>query len=81
AVIASILSSFKDIPIPGKAVFIGEVSLSGIVRPVSMIEKKISEALKLGYEKVFVSNGSKLHKQDNRVIKIEHISEIMRNLF
>jgi DNA repair protein RadA/Sms len=81
AVIASILSSFKDMPIPGQAVFIGEVSLSGIVRPVSMVEKKISEALKLGYEKVFVSSGSKLHKQDTRVIKIEHISEIMRNLF
>ena len=81
AVIASILSSFKDSPIPGKAVFIGEVSLSGIVRPVRMIEKKIAEAEKLGFDKIFVSSGCKLTKKHDRVIKIQHIDGIMRNLF
>ncbi|MDP8231964.1 MAG: magnesium chelatase domain-containing protein, partial [Candidatus Zophobacter franzmannii] len=81
AVIASILSSFKDSPIPGKAVFIGEVSLSGIVRPVGMIEKKIAEAEKLGFDKIFVSSGCKLTKKHDRVIKIQHIDGIMRNLF
>ncbi len=81
AVIASILSSFKDEPIPGKTVFIGEVSLGGFVRPVGMIEKKITEARKLGFEKIFVSGRSKLTRNIDQVVKIEHINGIMRNLY
>ncbi len=81
AIIASLLSSFKDEPIPGKTVFIGEVSLGGLVRPVGMIEKKITEAQKLGFDKIFVSSRSKLSKKYDQVVKIEHINGIMRNLY
>lgn len=55
AVIISILSSNFDIPVNRKNCFAAEVGLSGEIRPVSRIEQRVSEAEKLGFNKIFVS--------------------------
>ena len=55
AVVAALLSSFEDIPIPNNYCFSGEVGLSGEIRAVNRIEQRITEADKLGFEKIFVS--------------------------
>lgn len=75
AVIASILSSNEDISISEKFCFAGEIGLSGEIRPVPQIEQRISEAEKLGYEKIFVSNLNKIPKR-KFAIKIEEVSKI-----
>ncbi len=75
AVIASILSSNMDVAISERFCFAGEVGLSGEIRPVSQIEKRISEAEKLGYDKIFVSNLNKIPKRAYG-IKIEEVSKI-----
>lgn len=49
AVVAAIISSYKDIPMDGKMVFFGEVGLSGEVRGVSMAAQCVQEAKKLGF--------------------------------
>ncbi|MFN4212380.1 MAG: DNA repair protein RadA [Microgenomates group bacterium] len=51
--IASLISSFKNIPTPANSVFIGEVSLLGEVRRVYFEEKIIKEAKRLGFKKIF----------------------------
>lgn len=75
AVIASILSSNDDIAISEKFCFAGEIGLSGEIRPVPQIEQRISEAEKLGYDKIFVSNLNKIPKRKFG-IKIEEVSKI-----
>jgi DNA repair protein RadA/Sms len=50
----SIYSSFKDIPIDSETVVLGEIGLSGEVRTISYIDKRISEAEKLGFKKIIV---------------------------
>jgi DNA repair protein RadA/Sms len=55
AVVAALLSSFEDVPIPNNYCFSGEVGLSGEIRAVNRIEQRITEADKLGFEKIFVS--------------------------
>ena len=55
AVIAAVLSSNADIPIPSRYAFAAEVGLSGEIRAVTRIEARIAEADKLGFEKIFVS--------------------------
>lgn len=75
AVIASILSSNQDITISERYCFAGEIGLSGEIRPVPQIEHRISEAEKLGYEKIFVSNLNKIPKK-KYTIKIEGTSKI-----
>ena len=75
AVIASILSSNQDIAISERYCFAGEIGLSGEIRPVPQIEHRISEAEKLGYEKIFVSNLNKIPKK-KYTIKIEGTRKI-----
>lgn len=75
AVIASILSSNEDIAISEKYCFSGEIGLSGEIRPVPQIEHRITEAEKLGYEKIFVSSLNKIPKRKFGII-IEEVSKI-----
>lgn len=75
AVIAAILSSNEDLAISEKYCFAGEIGLSGEIRPVPQIEQRISEAEKLGYEKIFISKQSKISKK-NYGIKIEGVNKI-----
>lgn len=75
AVVASILSSNEDIAVPEKFCFAGEIGLSGEIRPVPQIEQRISEAEKLGYDQIFVSNLNKIPKRQF-AIKIAEVSKI-----
>jgi DNA repair protein RadA/Sms len=75
AVAAAILSSNNDLPVPSSWAFAGEVGLTGEVRPVTRIEQRISEAEKLGFEKIFISAHNKINPLDYR-IQIIGIKEI-----
>lgn len=75
AVVASILSSNEDVAISEKFCFAGEIGLSGEIRPVPQIEQRISEAEKLGYDSIYISNLNKIPKR-KFAIKIEEVSKI-----
>ena len=45
----ALASSYRDVPIDDKMMVFGEVGLSGEVRAVSMAEKRVQEAAKLGF--------------------------------
>lgn len=53
-VLCSIASSFKNLPIDNEVVIIGEVGLTGEVRGVNLIDKRILEAQKLGFKKCII---------------------------
>ncbi|HFL3259466.1 TPA: DNA repair protein RadA [Clostridioides difficile] len=50
----SVASSFRNIPIAEDIAVTGEVGLTGEVRAVSFIEKRIAECKKLGFKKIVV---------------------------
>lgn len=54
AVVAAIISSFRNRPIAEKTVFIGEVSLIGDIREVSNLDARVSEAANQGFEKAVI---------------------------
>jgi DNA repair protein RadA/Sms len=58
-VICAILSSTVDIAVDNQFCFAGEISLSGEIRPVNRVEQRISEAEKLGFKKMVISQYSK----------------------
>ena len=58
AVTAAILSSNFDLPLAPRTCFAAEVGLSGEVRPVSHIDRRIAEAQKLGFEAIYISKFS-----------------------
>ena len=72
AVAAAIISSLEDVDIPPNICFAGEIGLSGEIRTVSHIENRISEAEKLGFEKIVLSKYS-LKNISKKKYKIEII--------
>lgn len=53
-VILAIASSFKNIPIKPATVVFGEVGLTGEVRQVSQMDKRITESLRMGFKRLIV---------------------------
>lgn len=60
ALVAAVLSSFYDIPLPERAVFWGEVDLNGQIRQVSMSDIRLKQAERLGYNPIFCPDGKRL---------------------
>jgi len=54
AVAAAVASSFRERELDSRTVAVGEVGLSGEVRAVSQIEKRIREAGKLGFTRILI---------------------------
>jgi len=54
AAAAALVSSLAGAPLPADAVYFGEVSLSGTVRPVAQPALRLREARKLGFARAFV---------------------------
>jgi len=49
AVLAAVFSAFKDIPVRSDTMVIGEVGLTGEIRPVDQIERRVGEMRRLGF--------------------------------
>lgn len=83
AVVCAILSSYEDIPIEQNTCFSAEVGLSGEIRPVNRIDQRISEAEKLGFEKIYISkhNSKGIKKAKIKIISVKRIEEVFEDLF
>ncbi len=51
SIISGLLTSYKNIEVPKDFIIIGEVGLTGEVRPVTFIENRIKEAVRQGFKK------------------------------
>jgi DNA repair protein RadA/Sms len=58
SVALAIASSFRDRPVDAQAVAIGEIGLSGELRSVSQIERRLSEAHRLGFTRAIIPAAS-----------------------
>ena len=83
AIVASILSSIIDQPLGGKTCFAGEIGLSGEIRAVNQIEKRIQEAGKLGYTEMYLSKYNTIqHAPDSISLKyVNTVGELFSKLF
>lgn len=80
-VVLAVSSCFKGISIPKDVVAIGEVGLTGEVRAVSMIEKRLKEAEKLGFKKCIIPENNKKLLKDNYkldIIGVRNINEALK---
>ncbi|MBM3453062.1 MAG: DNA repair protein RadA [Bacteroidetes bacterium] len=80
AVVVAILSSNIDIPVPKKTVFCGEIALTGEVRIIAKLDQRIKEALKLGYDQIFIPKVSKQRNFTSSEIKIQQNSSIIQTV-
>ncbi|MEL0622502.1 DNA repair protein RadA [Marinomonas arenicola] len=83
AAIAAVVSSFRDQVLPHNLVVLGEVGLSGEIRPVPSGQERISEAAKHGFTKAVVpkANCPKKPIAGMEVIGVERLSEALDAIF
>ena len=83
AVIASVLSSNFDYPIPPDCCFAAEVGLSGEIRPVAQTERRIAEAARLGFKKIYISDFSPRtpHPEGISVVRVADVPALVKTLF
>lgn len=83
AVICAVLSSNFDFAIPSDVCFAGEVGLSGEIRPVSQTDRRIVEASRLGFRRIFVSSFTKVENVPDgiKVVKVADVPELVKALF
>lgn len=79
-IVCAIASSFKDVAIDSKTVVLGEVGLTGELRTVSFIEKRIKEASKLGFTKVVIPSANLKGLEKNEDIEVIGVPNIERAL-
>ncbi|MBX3022182.1 MAG: DNA repair protein RadA [Bdellovibrionales bacterium] len=54
ALVAALLSSERQIPLPASSCFFGEVGLTGEVRGASLAIERVKEAIKLGFKHIYL---------------------------
>ena len=80
-IILATASSFKNVSIPKGVIALGEVGLTGEVRTINMMEKRLKEAERLGFKKCIIpENNKKLLKESCKldIIGVKNINEAMK---
>lgn len=79
AIVAVILSSYRNRALPTKVLVFGEVGLTGEVRAVNMAEQRVLEAAKLGFEVCILPQVNKktISIQGMKLIGIRNIRELL----
>ncbi|MCD6318491.1 DNA repair protein RadA [Candidatus Aerophobetes bacterium] len=74
AIALSIISSLTNKPVPTRSAALGEIGLAGEIRPVGFIEKRLKEAIKLGFTRCLLpSSELQKLKRNKELSKIELI--------
>ena len=84
AVVCAVMSSNADIAIPNDICLAAEVGLSGEIRPVNRLEQRITEAEKLGFDKIIVAKSKTKIPADKfgiEVFEAGKIEEVVRIIF
>lgn len=85
AVVCAVLSSNFDFAIPADVCFAGEVGLSGEIRPVNQPDRRIGEAARLGFRRIFISSYCRLEKsqipQSIKAVEVNDIPALVKALF
>jgi DNA repair protein RadA/Sms len=76
AVIAAIISSFRDRPISKESVFIGEVSLTGEIKDVYSMDMRLKESQAQGIKKAVIAQKPNL-KLDIKIFAVDEVPKMI----
>lgn len=82
ALVSAIISSYKSVALNAGTVVLGEVGLTGEVRGVSGIEKRVKEAEKMGFEYAVVPEENKKAAKASvvkmNIVSVRNLSELLK---
>jgi DNA repair protein RadA/Sms len=84
AVCLALASAARESAMPADVAVIGEVALSGDIRPVGHLAQRVTEAARLGYRRVLVPPGATKRlgslPEGTRVVELEHLGRALERL-
>jgi DNA repair protein RadA/Sms len=80
AVAAALISSVHNRPAAPDALFLGELGLGGEVRPVGGLDRRLTEAARLGFRRVFVSGRTTSQVSGLTLVGIDHVDRLVQTL-
>lgn len=83
SVAVALVSSLQNIVVPRDFCFAGEVGLSGEIRPVQHLDKRVAEASRLGYKKIFIppaQNDISIQSKDN-IVQVRWLRDLFEQIF
>lgn len=81
-VLMAVASSYLDKPLDRKSVYIGEVGLTGDIKPVTHMERRLKELDRLGFKKAFIPKGNlqrPVELNTLQVVEVSNICELLEN--
>jgi DNA repair protein RadA/Sms len=76
AAAAALVSSLADTPLPADAIYFGEISLSGAVRPVPQTGARLKEAQKLGFVRAIVPEAARPEGGAEQFLSLEYVGRL-----
>ncbi len=80
AMVMALASSFRDKPVPGDLVAIGEVGLTGELRAVNGLGQRLSEVRRIGFTKCLIparNSGKLVEPEGLQLIRVRNIREAL----
>jgi DNA repair protein RadA/Sms len=84
AILCALASSFKEVPVDYETILIGEVGLTGEIRGVNSIEKRLMEAQKMGFKRaVIAESNEKISKEvkNINILPVNNVRQVIDLLF
>ena len=82
AAAAALVSSLANAPLPADAVYFGEVSLSGAIRPVAQSAARLKEAAKLGFNRAVLPDAARtdISEPGLRATDVANLSSLVADI-
>lgn len=77
AIALCLASSLLENALPSQTCAIGEIGLTGEIRPVSHMETRVKEAVRLGYQNILVPRRAKINVEGARLRSVSDITEAL----
>jgi DNA repair protein RadA/Sms len=80
---AAILSSYRERPLPVDMVFIGELGLSGEIRPVPFLDARLKEVEKMGFKRAVIHSGTNLggrNQGELEIIEVRNLDDFIETV-
>lgn len=87
AILCSLFSSVKEVPIPEDMLLLGEIGLVGELRQVSSVEQRLTEAVRLGFRQIILPSANHTVKKgmampdDIDLIFVDNLHQAMDVIF
>ncbi|OQA32529.1 MAG: hypothetical protein BWY54_01045 [Candidatus Dependentiae bacterium ADurb.Bin331] len=73
----ALLSSYFQKPLPEKSIILGEINLTGQIKPINQISMHLHEAHKFGIKTLIVAHNQKIDKHFSTIIRMQSVYQLL----